>query len=76
MTSGSSTLLPEMIIDRLLQQAQAWRAVLPDVRHRQATADPQEQELNAVTYLRQVLGPSPKPSQMFLLNDVAGLRRC
>ena len=56
--------------------AQAWRAVLPDVRHRQATADPQEQELNAVTYLRQVLGPSPNPSKMFLLNDVAGLCRC
>ena len=29
-----------------------------------------------MTYLRQVLGPSPKPSKMFLLNDVAGLRRC
>ena len=45
---------------------------MPDVRHRQATADPQEQELNAVTYLRQVLGPSQNPFKMFLLNDVAG----
>ena len=71
--TGSSTLIPEMILDRLVQDGVA--GSLPDVMHRQATADPQEQELKDVAYLRQVFGSSPTPSKMVMLYDIAGLRR-
>jgi hypothetical protein len=71
--TGSATLIPEIILERLVNKC--GDGSLPDVMHRQATADHLGQEDADLMYLRQYHRPGQIPSTMYMMMDIAGLRR-
>ena len=71
--TGSSILIPELIVENLVRND--GKGSLPEVMNRHATADHQEQEYEDLMYLRQFHRPVQDPNKMYMMVDLATLKR-